>query len=200
MSHEPHSLEEVVEGIEDLAERKDSICLGDAFDEFGSRSFGPLLVFLPVIEFSPLGGIPGVPTVLAVIIALIAVQILIGRDHLWIPAFIEKRPMKSDKLGKFAEKLEGFAERIDHVFHGRLRWLTGGWAEKVAALLIIGLCALVPPLEVLPFASSLPMLAIASFGLALLARDGLLMLIATALTGGTLALALTSLGSSGGGG
>lgn len=200
MSHEPHSLEEVVEGIEELTHRKDRVSLGDALDEFGSRSFGPLLVLLPLIEISPLGGIPGVPTALAIVVGLIAVQILFGKDHIWIPDVIQNRRMKSDKLGKFAEKLEGVAEKFDHLFHGRLKWLTEGWPVKVAALLILGLCALVPPLEVLPFASSAPMLAIAAFGLALLVRDGLLMLVATAMTGGALAIAITTFGSSTGSG
>ena len=54
--------------------------------------------------------------------------------------------------------------------------------QKVAAVMILLLCLTVPPLEFLPFASSAPMLAIAAFGLALTVRDGLLMLIATALS------------------
>jgi hypothetical protein len=39
-----------------------------------------------------------------------------------------------------------------------------------------------PPLELLPFASTAPMAAIATFGLALLVRDGVLMLVATCLS------------------
>lgn len=200
MSQEPQSLEEVVEGIETLSEKSDEVCLGDALDEFGSRSFGPLLVVIPLVEISPVGGIPGLPTVLALILALIALQILIGKDHVWLPDFIQKRSMGAKKLGRFAHRLEGIAERADHLFHGRLQWLTGVWPTKVAAILIIVLCATVPPLEVVPFASSAPMLAIAAFGLALLVRDGLLMLIATLLTGGALAVAVTAMISFGGGG
>ena len=54
----------------------------------------------------------------------------------------------------------------------------------------------VPPLEVLPFASSAPMLATAAFGLALLVRDGLLMTIATVLAG--VAVGVMAGGSRGG--
>ena len=53
---------------------------------------------------------------------------------------------------------------------------------RIAGAVVIALAATVPPLELLPFASSAPMLAIAAFGLALLVRDGLLMLIACALS------------------
>jgi len=71
---------------------------------------------------------------------------------------------------------------------------------KLAAVMILALCATVPPLEFLPFASSAPMLAIASFGLALLVRDGLLMLIASVLSGGAVAVAIASFASMGSGG
>jgi len=109
-------MEEVVEGIEDLTDHREKVCLGDALDEFGSRSFGPLLVLLPLIELSPVGGIPGVPTVLALLIASIAVQILFGKEHVWVPGFIEKRALSADRLNKWAHRLEGTAARIDHWF------------------------------------------------------------------------------------
>ena len=51
-----------------------------------------------------------------------------------------------------------------------------------AAAVVVALCCTVPPLELIPFASSAPMLAIAAFGLAILVRDGLLMLVALALS------------------
>ncbi len=193
-------MEEVVEGIEDLTDHREKVCLGDALDEFGSRSFGPLLVLLPLIELSPVGGIPGVPTVLALLIASIAVQILFGKEHVWVPGFIEKRALSADRLNKWAHRLEGTAARIDHWFKGRFTWLTKGWPVKLAAVMILALCATVPPLEFLPFASSAPMLAIASFGLALLVRDGLLMLIASVLSGGAVAVAIASFASMGSGG
>lgn len=63
------------------------------------------------------------------------------------------------------------------------------------ALLCILLCTTVPPLELLPFASSIPMGAIALMGLGLMAQDGLVILFAAvgALVG-LGALLLTTLG------
>lgn len=190
MSEEPQSVEEAVEAIEAVAEKHDKVCIGDILDEFGRRSFGPFLMIFALIELTPVGGIPGVPTFLALLCAFIAVQMLMGSDHVWIPKWIEKRSVAGDKLGKSAEKLEGLAERLDKWFHGRMKALTQPVWQKLAAVMIIILCITVPPLELLPFASSAPMLTIAAFGLALTVRDGLLMLIAlimsvAALTFGT---------------
>ena len=78
-------------------------------------------------------------------------------------------------------KLRGIAHWLDEHSKGRLESLTEGAFVKVSAFVILLLCATVPPLEVLPFASSAPMLAIAAIGLALTVRDGVIMLAALAL-------------------
>jgi len=182
MTHEPHSATETVEALEDLAGNNDKVCIGDVLDEFGRRSFGPFLFVPALIELTPVGGIPGVPTLLALIIALVAVQLLLGRDHVWLPQVIQRRAVGAKKLMASAKKLEGVATFLDRWFKGRLKHLTGPQMQKLAAAVVVLLCCTVPPLELLPFASSGPMLAIAAFGLAILVRDGLLMLIALALS------------------
>ena len=65
--------------------------------------------------------------------------------------------------------------------------LTKGIWLRIAALAILVLCLTIPPLEFLPFASSGPMLAIAAIGLALLVRDGLVMLFALTLAAAAVA-------------
>lgn len=196
---EPHSVEEVLEGIEEIAEEQEKVCISDALDRFGRASFTPLLLLLPLVEISPVGGIPGVPSALAAIVALIALQMLAGREHVWLPAFIQEREVSGDAIAKLAHKLDNIAKRIDSVMGDRLDWLTRGIWVRIAALLIILLCGTVPPLEIVPFASSLPMAAVALFGLALLVRDGWLMLAGFALSGGAAYLLIsTVLGGSGG--
>ena len=188
-----------MDGLGELAEANDDVTIGDALDQFGNRSFAPFLVLVPLLEISPIGGIPGVPTALAILVALIAVQLLIGREHIWLPGFVERRSVSADKLESAIGKLEKIAQGADAWFGGRLKWLTKGPAITFAALMVLALCAAVPPLEVVPFASSVPMLAIAAFGLALMVRDGLLMLVAGALSIGSIAIVLITLGGSGGG-
>ncbi len=195
MSHgkEPESLKDVVGGIEGLGEEKKDVTLGDALDAFGHRSFSPLLIVLPLVELSPLGGIPGFPTVLAVIISLIALQLLMGRSHVWLPDFVQSRSVDGKKLAKAMSKLNRTAEWIDRRIGDRLDWMLNNPWPKLAALLILMLCLSVPPLEFIPFASSVPMLAVACVGLALLVRDGLLLLLAMIAGGGSMIFAIATL-------
>ncbi|MFD1483588.1 exopolysaccharide biosynthesis protein [Paracoccus nototheniae] len=67
-----------------------------------------------------------------------------------------------------------FAKSTAH----RFPRFSGAVGLRVVALLCILLCTAVPPLELLPFASSIPMGAIALMGLGLMVRDGLVILIA----------------------
>lgn len=178
---EPEGVEEVLGQLDDLTTKSGKVCISDVLDDFGGRSFGPFIMLPALLELSPVGGIPGVPTFLAALIALVAVQLLIGKEHIWMPGFLQNRAVESKKLHKGIAKLRGVAHWLDEHSHGRLKPMTQGVWVKIAALVVILLCMTVPPLEVLPFASSGPMLAIAAIGLALTVRDGVVMLTALAL-------------------
>ena len=160
----------------------DHVTIGDLMDAFGGRTYGPFLLVPALIELSPLGGVPGVPSVLALVIALFAVQMLLGRDHFWLPDWLANRAVKIDRVDQADDKMRPVTERLDRWSSDRLSALTGGAAQRAAAALVLLLCLTVPPLEFLPFASAVPMAAIAAFGLGMIVRDGIVMLAGFALT------------------
>lgn len=167
--------------------------VGDMVGAFGTRSYGPFLIVPALLEISPIGAVPGVPTVLATMVVLFAAQMLFGAKRLWVPGFVERAGFSARRLERGVQKLRPVACRIDRWFHGRLRRLTTGPFMRVAAAGCIALAITVPLLEVVPFASSIPMAAIALFGLALLVGDGLLMLGACALALGALGMLAVAL-------
>lgn len=170
------SVNAVLGELDELAASRPDVCIADVLDDFGKRSFGPFIMLPALLEITPLGGIPGVPSFLAFIVALTAIQLLLGRDHVWMPDFIQHRSVSGKRLHKAVGKLRGVANFLDDHSEGRLEWMTRGPAIKIVALVVLILCCTVPPLEFLPFASSIPMLAIAILGLALTVRDGALVL------------------------
>lgn len=184
MAEQEHDegLGDVLGKLAELGEKQDTVAVSDIQEGLGQRSFGPFLLVPAVIEVSPIGGIPGLPTVLAAIVILFAVQLLFGKKHLWLPGFVAKRSVKGEKLKKAADKVRPVAKWTDKVVRPRLTWAAKEpWIHIVAAL-SIGLACTVPPLEIIPFASTAPMGVIGLFGLALIARDGLLLLIGCALS------------------
>ena len=189
MAEEPHSVGDILDRLRDLAEENEQISLGQAIEAFGSRSYAPILVVIPLIDISPVGSIPGLPTLLALVIVLTAGQLLFGRKHLWLPGFVANRSLRAEKVTKAVEKVRPVARRMDKWFHGRLPALTKGPMVRVAAAAILIMTLSVPPLELLPLATTAPMAAIAAFGMALLVKDGLLMIAAFTAAGAALAVA-----------
>lgn len=183
------SIGEVVGGIEAIAEREDKVSIDDLLDTFGDRSFAPLMLILALIGMTPVGAIPTVPTIIALCIAIIAGQMAWGRKHVWLPGFVTGRGISSERLTKGKDKLRKVASVLDSIAKGRLKALASGPARRVVAGLIVVLCLALPVLEIVPFAAAAPFLAIAMLSLALMVRDGLVLLI-----GGAVALAALGYG------
>lgn len=188
MAEDPQSVTDILDRMDDLAGRGDAVVLGDAVEALGNRSYGPFLIVPALLDIVPVGSIPGLPTVLAAIIILFSAQILLGRRHIWLPGFLARRSASARTVCKSTAKLRPLAARLDRWFHGRLPALTSGPFVRIAAAATILLALTVPPLELLPLATTAPMAAIIAFGLALLLRDGLLMIVALALAGAAVAL------------
>ena len=175
---DPHSVGDILDRLNAAGARDGRIRVSDMVEALGHRSCGPFLLVPALLEISPLGAIPGVPTAFAVVVILFAVQMVAGRRHLWLPSFIRRRTLPHDRLCKVTRALRPAATHLDRWFHGRLPGLTGDRSGRIAAVACIVLALAVPPLELLPVASAIPMAAIAMFGLALVARDGVLMIVA----------------------
>ncbi|EKE44270.1 exopolysaccharide synthesis exoD [Oceaniovalibus guishaninsula JLT2003] len=190
MSDDVTAVEDILDRLQELGDDSDRASIGDVLGAIGSRGFGPLLFTPALIEISPIGGIPGVPTFLAAIIALVAIQMIVGRDHVWLPGVIERRSVEGGKLRTAADKLRPIGAWMDRHFSHRLTRLTGPGMQRLAAGACLLLCLTVPPLEIVPFASTAPTAAIAAIGLAITARDGLLMLVGFAATAGAVGFGL----------
>ncbi len=72
-------MREILAALRQLGDGKDEVSIGDVVEAFGNRSYGPVLLVLALIGISPIGGVPGIPAFLATVIALFAVQMVIGR-------------------------------------------------------------------------------------------------------------------------
>lgn len=150
MADQPHEeLQGLVEGLIRLGREREQVSVADIQDEVGQRSFGPFLFVPALVEISPVGGIPGLPTLLAVIVALFALQMLFGRKHLWLPDLLTRRKVAGDKLERGLCKLRPVIRWLDKLIRPRLHWATNRNASRLLALLCLVLAASVPPLELI---------------------------------------------------
>ncbi|ATJ81440.1 exopolysaccharide biosynthesis protein [Halomonas beimenensis] len=190
----PRNLTMLLERVQHAGRHEADVSLEAILDAAGRRSFAPFLLIAGLITLAPLvGDIPGVPTLMASLVVLVAGQLLLGRQHLWLPRCLLYRRVSRPRFVRVVQWLKRPARWVDRLLKPRLMWLARPPAHLPVALvcLLIGLA--MPPMELVPFTANGAGLALTLFGLALLAEDGLLVLIAYALTGGTLALVVAGL-------
>lgn len=183
MSQPLQNLEQLLDRISELAHDNDRVSIAMVIESIGSRSFGPILMLIGMTLFSPLSGVPGMSFFMAAFVLLVATQILMGRKQFWLPSFILDRSVERGKLEAALNWLRKPARGVDRVLKPRLTFLVrskGGYA--IAALcVVVGLC--MPFMELVPFSSSAAGLALLALGLALVVRDGLLVLLALVVFG-----------------
>lgn len=85
---EPHDLEGLLDELESTSDGTGSVSVEELVGAIGDRSFGPFLLVPALIALTPLGGIPGLPTFLALVVILVAAQLLLGMRRFWLPHFI----------------------------------------------------------------------------------------------------------------
>lgn len=178
MSTRGHDLEDLLGQIEALADRDDRVRLRDLHDLIGVRAFGPLLLVMALVALTPIGAVPALPTALAIAVTLIAGQVVLGRNRLWLPDFVERRHVSAKKLKASVRALSRPARWLDTVVRPRLERLTEPPFDRVVALVCVAIALMIPPLEFVPFGVAAPALALALMGLALTARDGLVVILA----------------------
>lgn len=157
---------------------------------FGRRSFGPLLLAIGLFSISPATIVPGMTWLAGGLAALVAAQMTIGAERLWLPKALCARTISTKGLSGAIRRALPWARRIDAVLKPRLVFLSQppGLALVGAVALAAGLAKF--PLGFIPAAPLAPGFVIVLIGLGVTMRDGLVLLGALVAAGGGIALAL----------
>ncbi|MDT0619727.1 exopolysaccharide biosynthesis protein [Salinisphaera sp. P385] len=159
----------------------DHFTIQEMIEAIEDRGFGPLLLAPALFVMPPIGVIPGVPTLMALVIVLLAGQLALGQRHPWLPRRLREITIERKKFDLAYDRIVPVTRRIDRFLHPRLSRLTQPPAPRLIAVacLLLALCMI--PLELVPFAAVVPAAAIALLALALSVRDGWLILLAAAI-------------------
>jgi hypothetical protein len=192
-AEEPESLEQLLDQIGKAAPGEDRVALSDIVEVFGRRSFGPLLLIAGLVAISPVGDIPGVPTLMAIFVALISGQLLLGRSCFWLPKWLLNRSLPRGTLQTSLRWLRPPAGFVDRLLRRRMTIFTDGLAVIAIALACVVVALCMPPLEFVPFTGTVAGLALCGFGSALTAHDGLVALVTLVFTSAAFGVAAIQL-------
>ncbi|MBB5210649.1 exopolysaccharide biosynthesis protein [Microbulbifer hydrolyticus] len=183
MPEEITSLTQLLYQLETLARKRDRVSLEMVMQRVGLRSFAPILLLAGLVLFSPLSGLPGVPTLMAILVLLVSIQMLAFRTHFWLPGWLLQRSIPQRKLLLALHWLKKPAAVLDRWLSPRLEILVSRVGSFVIALVCCAIALFLPLMEVVPFSATIAGLALATFALAMIAHDGLVVLIAIVITG-----------------
>ena len=193
-TREATNLTELIHTMEQMEREKEQVSVDDVVHAVGRRSFGPLLLLAGLITLAPIiGDIPGMPTLMAVLVLLTSSQLLVGRETFWLPKWLLKRSLSRQKFDKALHYMKKPAKWVDGLLGVRLAWMTGYIGIRVTAFACLLVALAMPPMEFIPFSANGAGLALTLFGLGLVARDGLMLALGFLLTGVTFTVVVMSL-------
>ena len=152
------------------------IGMGEILDRAHHAGFGFVAALLALVSI-PLVGLT-VPFGLAV--AALGVQMVAGVSRPWLPRSIRRRRITAATLESLSRRAAQWTAKMTRVIRPRLPWLTAGpfWTLCGVGLVIQGLFLTLP----IPGADWLFVVPIVLYGVGLLERDGLLILVCHVVT------------------
>lgn len=185
MDH-PHdrTLNHLLDGLDHAAEGE-TVSVSDVLNQFGDRAITPFILLVALVLITPLSGIPGAPTIGAMIIVTLSVQAVSGRRRLWLPGFLLRRTIAAHRLRKAVGWMRKPCAFLDRHSHVRLQFLTVGPMRWITLLVCVVVPLGWPMLEVVPLVTSVGALTIGLFAFGLFTRDGLYVLFGYLMVGAT---------------
>jgi hypothetical protein len=186
-------LASLIQRVEQLTYINGEICLEDLVKVVGNRWFGPLLMIPGLVLVVPgVGDIPGVSILMGLVVLLLSVQAIIDRSRVWLPRWMARRCVSERRVLKAIRWMRKPAAFIDRHTRRRMTWAVKHAFIYVIAANCIVIAAMMPVLELIPGSGFLSGTAITNFGLALLAQDGLIALVAIACSLGVVGMLISN--------
>lgn len=155
------------------------------------RAWGGLLLIFGAINVIPLP--PGTSWFFAIPLMVVSAQMAAGRNSPWFPARIDRHGVTKQLLRRLIDKMEWLELRIEKLFQPRLAGLTGATATRLVGVLCL-LLAIVAAIPI-PLFHIAPAAAVVLFGLALIYRDGALVIVACIAAAASIAIDALVIGS-----
>lgn len=170
----------------------DRTTIGEIVSSLGDRGLGVLIAVFALPNILP-STVPFGNVATGLLPLIFAVQLTMGADHLILPNRIARWSIGTHWLKVLAPRVASFLSWIEALLRPRMNWVTVPRAERFIGAIAVVLAA-VSTLPI-PFGHNLPALGLVLIGLGLIERDGLAIIIGSAIgIIGTILLALVVFG------
>ena len=175
MQTNPHLTETrpLGEALQDLLRTPDERgpAIGEITEAVGEKGFGLILMVLSLPSALPIPA-PGYSTPFGIVIALIALQMMLGRQTLWIPPRLKTVRIKPALARTMLGAASRFLHKLEHWICPRQLWIRTrtGQAGLATVILVMASLMVLP----IPLTNTFPAMVIFLIGVGLSEEDGLL--------------------------
>ena len=169
------------------AEPEERISFRDILAILSERSFAILVVLLGLPNCLPMP--PPIPTISALLLIMIALQMLVRRPEPWFPGVVLRGSVARSDVLRAVERALPVVSRLERWSRPRLSVFEPRVAALLSALLLLGMS--IGMLLAAPLIGQVPYgLAVCLFGLGQIERDGVLVL--SGMVAGAVGVALSA--------
>jgi hypothetical protein len=183
MSDSNHQQKQVSVILEDLFQNHkndESLSFDHLIHVLGRRAFGISAVFFALPSALPLSAIPGFSFVFSLPIIFIAIQIILGRNALWLPKKLGRKQVNVNQIQTLIRKANPWLKRLEKILKPRLAQVSALGMQRVHGIFLLVLAILLS--SPIPLSNALFGILIVLLGLGLTENDGILILVTYVLT------------------
>lgn len=154
------------------------VTVGEIVGALGDRGLGVLIAIFAIPNILP-SAVPFGNVVFGIFPLIFAVHLACGFDRLMLPAFVANRSMSAKGFKVLVPRVADVLAWFERLLKPRFPAVTGIYLERLVGVVctVLALITMVP----IPFAHNLPAVALVLVGLGLIERDGLAILIGSAI-------------------
>ncbi len=144
------------------------VSLDDILTALSERSFGALMILFSALNLVPLP--PGTSTIFGIPLVLLSIQLLLGFEKPWFPAFMRRKSMRIESYRSFIARLEPVLIRFEKLARPRYWFVPQIIVERVVSIvaLLMSLIVILP----VPIINQMPALSIILLSIGLGEQDG----------------------------
>ncbi len=145
------------------------LTLAEILSRLGDRAYGLAILLFALPNTIPVG-IPGISSICAVPLMLFALQLMIGRQRLWLPRWLASRSVPTESFNSMIRNALPRLRKIERYIKPRMEHFTTDWMEKKVGLMVFILSAII--FLPIPLGNFIPAICMCIMAMGLLSKDG----------------------------
>lgn len=169
-----HSSEVLIDIVKNKELKNKDLTFHQLLQLLGKRTFGIALLFFALPSILPLAIIPGISFIFSLPIMIFSLQMILGRNTLWLPKIMADYTIEYEKLIKIICVSIPYLIKIERFLKPRLLIMTSRIMESINGIVIFCLALLL--ILPIPFSNFIFGILIVIFSLGLIEKDGIFIL------------------------